>query len=397
VPFLEQWVLDRVTDERIVQLFSGAARRIEMLAPGISVRGAGALSEAWRRLGPSSVAVAFDVDPEVVRLGYGSFAGLALVHQTATELGQEVGIVSGVRIARLTVDDTTLVFNPLATAIGEACPECSNAFRLETGLADSAPGPQLDLGLLRHASSEATEDAVGPEHLEELKKQLAADPPPDLALARRVRLFHSRIEFVELELVNCYLSRQRAEIPKDLLQVVHDDRLRDRLRATFDLLSNVELVVGSGDKKLTEDSLRLRRKQLADDFLEPLKGYGNVMLKENKAAFEARAAILEAEVKSFRDGLTNQLQEELTRSARALAKELAPAVKRSPPPGCVKAYGPAPDGHSVEEWVEGRLAKAFGTARDLLKHATLKLVRKGVTPELVRDPEFVRRLKEAFP
>jgi hypothetical protein len=155
--------------------------------------------------------------------------------------------------------------------------------------------------------------------------------------------------------------------------------------------------VKNGDEIISEMTLRKRRNELAENFLVPLKGYGSVILTENKSLFQEKEAELRADLERFRKGICDQLNSELERSARALAKDLATAVRENPPPGCTKQCGSSPNLASVERWVETRLRDSFGTAADVLEHAELRIVYKGVTPELVRDAGLIAQLKGGFP
>src|SRR5690349_18619460 len=100
------------TDADLIGLVSCVRRRLAVIAPGLSVPVAEALVETWRRLGPQAVQVILDPDPEVCRMGYGDFAALKLLQETAEAMGARIHQQPGLRIGVVVTDEATAVFSP---------------------------------------------------------------------------------------------------------------------------------------------------------------------------------------------------------------------------------------------------------------------------------------------
>src|SRR4051794_38053510 len=104
--------LRNISRADVIAAIDDARERIVFLAPGIDKSTAGSLTKAWHRLGPDAITVILDVDPEVIRLGYGTEDGLDELQKTATDLGQPIGHQPGVRICVIVADETSLIFTP---------------------------------------------------------------------------------------------------------------------------------------------------------------------------------------------------------------------------------------------------------------------------------------------
>jgi hypothetical protein len=85
-------------------------------------------------------------------------------------------------------------------------------------------------------------------------------------LARKVRVFNARFEFVEFELHGLFLARKRVPIPSDLMGLAKEPKAQKLLRSSFQLIDeNSEI---SGDRRstlstcpVTEQSFDATRKQ----------------------------------------------------------------------------------------------------------------------------------------
>src|SRR5688500_18332811 len=104
--------LKNISEADVIAAIRGASERVVFLAPGISTDTAVALISTWKHLGPEAVTVILDIDPEVVRLGYGTVEGLEILQEAAAALGQAVCHQPGVRICVVVADETSLIFTP---------------------------------------------------------------------------------------------------------------------------------------------------------------------------------------------------------------------------------------------------------------------------------------------
>jgi hypothetical protein len=387
-----------VDDARLAELIGSASRRVVFMAPGVTESVACALGAAWGRLGAASVMVILDVDPEVCRIGFGTLDGLKEACAAASRAGATVCQQPGVRIGLLVSDDTTVVYSPTPRLLEDepSSPERPNGITL------AAPPPEVikEIGLGQDPSAERTVGAkpiTGPD-ITTAAADLASAPPVKFDLARRVRVFTTRFQFVELKLTGCCISRKKAPIPSSLIGLAKDRELQSQFHAHFDLVTKGSLAVGSPDDRLiTENSLQKMRLEIERQFLVSLKGYGSVVLRANKAALEKAVAGLSAEVEAFQKGIVAVLQAAMDENAMVLVEALLPAVKGNLPDAYTKFHGPDIPDAQVRQLLEGDIKKAFGGADALVGKMEVSLVFKDVAIESLQDEGFLRIARAAMP
>lgn len=384
-------------EAKLIEYIAEARQRLVYLAPGVSEPLARALADRWRHLGCEAVTVILDVDPEVCRLGYGTIEGLKLIRDEASRLGALVSHQPGVRIGVLIADDRTLIFSPTPLLIeaGSDAPERPNAIELST----SPPALLQDVGLgPRGPSDQAVGlDPVEPERLAELEQDLESAPPVKFDLARRVRVFTSRFQFVELEMAGCFISRRKVRIPSSLVGLARQD-IERQFHAHFDLIQRGGLAVESHDGKvITERSLDEKRRDLVRRFLVLLAGYGSVILRAKKKEFNEAVEELRRDVEAFSKGVKDQLQKQIERSRDAVVEALLPAVERNPPDEYTKAHGPRPPRDFLRRRLIEDIGRAFGTADRLVNDMRVNLVFKDVAYESLVDEKFLEIARSALP
>jgi len=384
--------------KKLVRLIHYATQRIIYLAPGVSEELATALAQAWTRLGTQGVSVILDVDPEVCRLGYGTIEGLKVIRDAALQCGTMVCHQPGIRIGLLIADDTTLIYTPVPLLIeaGSTNPHRPNAIQLQdvpTQLARDVgigeePDRQRVVGL----------DPIKPSDIDKAAQDLAAAPPVKFDLARRVRVFTSRFQFVELEMTGCFISRKKAPIPSALIGLARQPEIESQFHAHFNMVTKTGLEVETRKGRLvTERRLLDQRRDIEKSFLIPLTGYGSVVLRANKDRMLKAVRKLRAAVKVYAKGVRSQLQEQMDDSAKALVKGLFPAVKQNPPDSYTKLHGLfAPEDYLRQRLTED-IDKAFGKAEDLVSEMQVKLVFKDVAYESLVDGKFLEIARKAMP
>jgi hypothetical protein len=143
-------------------------------------------------------------------------------------------------------------------------------------------------------------------------------------LARKVRVFNSFIEFVELEVLGTEVSRRSVTIPSHLLAVA-DARTREQLHATFRLVP--------AHDKLSGETIDKDRRLLTKRFLHVIPRYGTVVLRRDKEQFEAGVNHLRAAVERFAQAVREEIQRAIDKNREELVKSLPPALSRQPPQG----------------------------------------------------------------
>lgn len=388
--------LKNITDADVIAAIRNARERVVFLAPGISDDAATALADTWKRLGPEAVSVILDVDPEVMRLGYGSLKGVETIRDTATALGQAVGHQPGVRICVVIADGSSLIFTPTPLLIeaGSTQPERPN------GIALAATPPvlrdELGAGEEGNSTRQIGLEAVAPKQVEAMRKDLAENPPLKFDVARTERVFNSKLEFVEFELEGCMVSRHTVTIPPELVGMAKmDAKTRNKLRSSFRLLEDTDVL--DAKKKISERSLRDERARIGRKYLRPIKGFGMVILRANKDGFESEVEGLRAKVVAFKNALAEKLKSLFEENAKRLTAALLPSVVKNPPEDWTGLLGPKPDKAQIAERLRLTLLEAFGSTESLLGAMRVNLVFKGITYATLHDPKFRTCAEQEFP
>jgi hypothetical protein len=106
---------------------------------------------------------------------------------------------------------------------------------------------------------------------------------------------------------------------------------------------------------------------------------------------------LEAEISLYQKDVEKCLQNEMDANRASLMRSLKPIVLREPPSRWYAALGRNPTEQASVDMLEAELKKAFGTARDLISKMNVKVVFKGITYELLSDPNFLEVAHKALP
>jgi hypothetical protein len=220
-------------------------------------------------------------------------------------------------------------------------------------------------------------------------EDLAADPPVRFDLARKVRVFNARFEFVEFELHGLFLSRKRVRIESDLVGLAGDPKAQKLLQSSFQLIENNS--ESSGNRVID------LKKHIVKEYLISLPGYGTVVLRTRKEQFEKAVGTLKRYVERFQKRLKVQLQAAMDSNRETLTQALLPGVVARPPKRWSRFIGNNPRREEIERVLRAELAKTFGKAEDVLHDMEVKAIFKGVTYESLNDPEFIRVASEEIP
>jgi hypothetical protein len=366
---------------------SCAQNRLIVIAPGLSTSVAKAVAAKWNELGRDAVRVVLDSDPEVCRLGFGDLEALKLLHEVAARLGTQILQQQGLRVGVIITDETTTIYSPTARLVegGGQPGERFNAIRFDAPMVE----PAHDACNTDFSSIDLYPDLLEDQDLVKVSRSLEADPPVKFDLARKVRVFNAKFEFVEFELHGLFLSRKRVQIESDLVGLAGDPKTQKLLRSSFQL---IEEDSDSSGKRVTD-----LKRFIVNEFLISLPGYGTVVLRSKKEEFQRAVATLERYVKRFQKRLEKQLQASIDANRDALAQALLPGVLANPPKRWSRFIGQYPQPEEVERMLRAELARTFGKAEDILQSMEVKAIFKGVTYESLNDPEFIRVASEQIP
>jgi hypothetical protein len=396
-----------VDDDFLIGAVGAAQRRIVFMAPGASKGVANALAKAWVRLGGNAVSVILDVDAEVCRMGYGDVAGLKILQEVASKLGQTLCHEKGSRIGLLIIDDGTVVYSPTPLLI-EAQPASGvrsgqqpiihdrprpNAVVL--GQVPSQLADELGVGSKGAVGRSLGLDAVKSAEVNDVQADLDRNPPLKFDVARYERVFNARIEFVELEVQGCSVSRHTASIPSDLIGLADDTEAANRLRSVFKVISENDTVDAEG--KLSEAALKAERKRITDEFLISLPNFGTVILRKNRPEFEKEIEQLKEKVAAFGEGLKGRLAELIETNVAKLVTTLLPKVLKAPPAKWKKLLGASPSEQQCRIQLTQDLRAAFGSAEELIKEMKVSFLFKGVTYQTLTDSAFRSLVEQKLP
>ncbi|CAG1770078.1 hypothetical protein BAC3_00767 [uncultured bacterium] len=272
----------KVDEEYIKTFLSESKYRVAYIAPGISEAIANILSEKWKNFDPNEVRIILDISSDICRLGYGTAKAVQLLDDTAKKLGggRLVCHQEGIRIGILISDSRVCFFAPTALLI-ESGTESSirpNGIILEPVPFDVLK--EIGLGEKREAEQAIGLDKVKSDKITAVIEDIKQNPPQKFDVARKVRVFNSRFEFVELRIEGCFLSRHKVSIPPELMGLAGDENLRNRIRSTFQLITGDEII--GKETEVTENKIKEFRKKIENRCLGNIDGYGKVVLRENK-------------------------------------------------------------------------------------------------------------------
>ncbi len=377
-----------VDDDYLIALIHATTRNLIFIGPGISQSVAEAISSRWEVMGRDSVQVLLDVDPEICRLGYGTIDGLQLLQKAAGRVGATINHRPGIRIGMLVSDATTLVFSPTPLLVEGASTQFPrpNAIQLDFG---SESPPDLHGNVLSPAQDllQAGE-RVSSARVEEVAKDLSANPPQKFDLARTVRVFNALFEFVEFELKGFSISRKTVPISSDLMGLA-DSKTQKLFRSTFRLVGEDSEISGVRVAKLKE--------WIVKRYLIVLPGYGTVLLRSKKAGFEAAVTALRHYVSRFQKRVHKKLEAEMEINRSDLLGALIPAVSKKPPARWKRDLGPQPSEEDVRALLDTELKSAFGSVADIFQEMKVNVAYKGVTYELLMDPDFIKKAQAKMP
>jgi hypothetical protein len=356
-----------------------ARRRLVVIAPGLSESVAKAIVNKWSELGRDAVQLVLDPDPEVCRLGLGDLVALQILSDAAERMGERIQKQQGLRVGVIITDETTTVFSPTPRLIeaGGRAGERLNALRIDAPILDPASSNTAsDLRII-----DLHPEPMNQAEVQRTAQDLHANPPVKFDLARKVRVFNARFEFVEFEMHGLFLSRKRVAIPSDLMGLAKDSKAQKLLRSSFQLIDENGEVSGGRVINL--------KQFIVKQYLTTLPGYGTVILRSNKDSFQVAVRALERYVHRFQRRLTKKLQKAIDANREVLTAALLPSVIKNPPGRWKRLLGECPSNRAIEDMLRIELMEAFGNSESVFHDMSVKAIFKGITYELLSDPEFI--------
>jgi hypothetical protein len=382
-----------LSSKAVADLVHDSGNRVVFCAPGLQQSIAAALINARRRLGKDQVRVVLDVDDATARMGYGEFDAVTLLAENDVDVRVEPGLRSCVLIA----DKTGFAFftPPMLVEVQDDRHVGANAMSLHVVQVEELVAAFWPKPLSEGASAPPPvigQQALSSQHLGAVKSALDTNPPQRFDLVRKVNVFNSFVEFVELRLTGLHIARHTVQLPKDLVLALRDDATAKRLMTTFKLVNEQSKVA----KEAAEIDAKVR--SLRDKYTRSLgESLGSVLLRSKRKELEAGVQAVRDAIQTFQQKVVERLERELADSRKKLVEGLLPAAKKSTPPALAAQVVGKPTAEVLRRYLDDELGRVFPTAQSLVGEMKLEAIFKGVTYETLKDADFQERVRAAFP
>ncbi len=397
------------------------------MAPGISETVAEALVDAHNR--SLSVTAILDADEDVCRIGYGEVNGFKYLkdHGDTIELRKH----SGVRLGLLMADKVVTIWSPTPRSVdNDRSPDQPNAIVIEGGIAeDSTIGDAFRPGTLQNAvvdiltpgggplapstlslaeqlvecldDQHVGEERIRPAELQQVVKELTENPPAPFDLARKVRVFSTKFQYVETELQGVEWTERRIKLSSLLLNSDLPDSLQDILetqirpyRTKGDVVIDVPCIVrgqiayNEHHEKIlvpmTQRDIEGEWKDIRDRYLLRIPGFGTLVRKRELASFreetEAFECVVEEWVAKFRQRVNQDEDDLVSNIVDSIERRIEQSDHRHD-------FCDLDLNREVRSGLEGM--------REI--EPRVRIVIKDVSWESSRDQEFTTALRRALP
>lgn len=404
-----------VNDTVLVESIRAAQHKIVHVAPGISKSVAEALGERFKELGPLSITLIIDVDPEVYRMGYGDPEGLEMIKKFADNHLLELRQQPGLRIGLLISDEKTLIYAPTPHLIeaGSTQVDKPNAILLTEAPAAIEKACASSPDTLP-ADAEIGKEVVKVQQLEAVNHDLKELPPKKFDVARIERVFNSRIQYVEFKVEGYKLSKKVAPIPTDLMGLADEPALRDRWRNAFrmfDSTNQLEVEIPECDKqdkpvidpttgkskyiRYGEKALENERKQIEKDFFYKVPNFGVVIFRARRDAFDRRINQFKKRILDYQEKAQDQILQATEKTIENLIEVLLPLVRQKTPDRYLKSSRNTQlDDDELRVMLKEDLLNEFGSLETILS-PEIKIQFKDISYETIHDDKFREALKNS--
>ncbi|WP_291207150.1 hypothetical protein [Hyphomonas sp.] len=398
-------VFTTATDDAIIDMIRSARNRLAIIGPGVTTPVAEAIADRMSDLSVLSLTVILDADPEVYRMGYGDTEALKIIREASKAAFFDLREQPGIRIGVIISDEHTMVYAPVSRNVeaGPSAGERPNAIALVGAVTDafavaagSTPHPEHVGGT--EVQQEIGHQALAPKKVEAMEADLHANPPRPFDLTRRLTVFVTEVQFVELRLTNALLSSREVRLPQHFLKF-NDARLRQDVKSTLkipiDLSEKLEVGFTShlGEEKLkvNEADLKGLRDLIEQRYFYEWKGRGKIILRKDKEQFKKDLERLLELTRAYQESLKSQFQQMKAEFRESVVKEFLDFWK-SEPPEHVRLSGATSERHcrqDIEKAADIMFEKAV-----TLGMPEAKDVYKDISIEDLKDETLMTELRK---
>lgn len=379
-----------INSKFIADVIHSAKTRVIYAAPALDEVVASALINTVNKIGFDCVSVLLDISENVFRCGYGDIDGVTLLKENNICIKEAIGI----RIGVLICDNEGFTFfqTPQLIEARKEDQEQPNAMRVNPEqveyIINAIIPPKFENN--QKKEPEIGKCEVSSARIDALDKRLIDNPPQKFDIARKVQVFSTAIEFVELKLNGCEIQRHTVQIPTELLVGDIDLATKKQLKAGFNIIEKTNSL--SGD--LIRDEVNNIRK----NYFKSIPKYGNVLLKSRKEQFNKDLEGLRGSIEVFQTKVKSELEAEITKAKSKLAEMLTPAIQAKPPKDLLgQIQTDSPTIEQVKMYIELKLENIFPSAENMTKAMSVDCVIKAVTYETISDKDFQKQIEKVYP
>lgn len=390
------------TDDQLIELITSAKHRLAVIAPGLMTSVALAVAARMHDLPQLALTVILDADPEVYRMGYGDTEALSVIRTASEKHMFDLREQPGLRIGLVVSDDRAIVYAPVSQNVeaGSTTADKPNAIEIAGRSTDRlAEASGVDEGV--RGAQEIGKQGMEPSRVEEMQADLQVNPPQPADLTRRLTVFQSEVQFIELTLRNSRFSTRKITLPPEF-QKFSDDTLRhninSRLAVPIDLDKRVRIsieteLVGSEVLEVNEAYINKERVRIEDKYVYSLKRRGKVILRKNKDPLIRELDRLREMIGAYREALEERFEEYQNKFCETMLKEFVELFLDFPPPDLVRRE--RVDRESCERYIEMNARDMFNEAVSLGR-PQYEVVYKEFAIEDLQNTQLMQTLKQTL-
>lgn len=380
------------TDDNLIALIEGARNRLAVIAPGLTTPVAQALAA---RMADLPILVILDADAEVYRMGYGDPEALQIIREASRNKMFDLREQPGVRIGVVISDDRTMVYAPVSRNVeaGSTTEEKPNAIMLDGGatekLAEAAGATE--------GEAEVGVTGMEPERVAQMEVDLKQNPPLSFDLTRRLTVFVTEVQFIELRVENATFGSRRIRLPQSF-QKFEDEALRrdinSSLKIPIELTAKLDISIKSyrGDEtlKVNEATIKREREGIERAFIHDWKGRGKVILRRDKDQVTKELDRLVLVITEYHHALRAKFVDCKQEFRERLVGEFLGLWKKSPPDHLLRRENTDED--SCREDIESEADEMFEKAV-ALGTTEAKVIYKNISIEDLKDEDLMASLR----
>ena len=209
-------------------------------------------------------------------------------------------------------------------------------------------------------------------------------PPEKFHELRKISVYRPLLQYVEgADLVGVRTEAMSVSLPEQIANLPVPTDSAARLRTSLKLFV---------DDAMSSDLLERQLRRYKDFFCPSIQPpYGRLILKRETSAFEAALqAFQNQEIESFRHQFSQSLKQQRSRLG-TLVRDIYTAA-------CVEHISSVKRDEDAHKWLDRHLdAVLSGLAGRPGRIRLTKPIYKDITYQTLNDPDFIRRVREAFP